>query len=129
MNETSRKVFKIKSNLNNVMLRALPAHGILYPNESLTIRFRLYTTSLSLKQQQDLVKSNISGKIVIKYVNCAEEEIESLSSNEYLSTKWKNLNETRLHYLKLDIDIKDQDEFNEKTSVSPVLKRVTKEIK
>ena len=131
VSETSHKVFKIKSNLNSLMLRALPAQGILYPNESLTIRFRLYTTSLSLKQQEDLAKSNISGKIVIKYVNCTEEEIESLSCNDYLASKWKNLNETRLHYLKLGIDIKGQEnKFNKIKSVStPVSTQMIKELK
>ena len=129
MSETSRKVFKIKSNLSNVMLRALPAQGILYPNESLTIRFRLYTTSLSLKQLEDLAKLNISGKIVIKYANCTDEEIESLSFNEYMATKWKNLNETNLHYSKLDIDIEGKDKFNKNTSVSPVTTQMIKDLK
>jgi len=107
-----------------MVIRALPAQAILKPNESLSIRFRLYvkspsSTSSELNQQQqqqqnDNINSDLIGKLVIKYVNWSEEEMVTYGStmitcDEYLATKWKSLGQKRLNYLKLDIGIKSQE--------------------
>ena len=95
-------VFKIKTNLS-VMVRALPSQATLKPNETLSIRFRLY------KNRQENDSKDCSGKLIVKYVIWNDEEMASVTSgDEFLNKNWKSLSETRMNFLKMEIGFKDQ---------------------
>ena len=93
--------FKIKHN-KSVMVRASPSQATLRPNETLSIRVRLYKT----RQENDA--KDCSGKLLVKYVIWNEEEMASVTSgDEFLNKNWKSLSETRKNFLKMEISFKD----------------------
>jgi hypothetical protein len=95
-------VFRIKTNLS-VRVRASPSQATLRPNETLSIRFGLYKT----RQENDAIDK--SGKLLVKYVIWNDEEMASVTSgDEFLNKNWKTLDETRMNYLKMEINFKDQ---------------------
>ena len=95
-------VFKIKTNLS-VRVRASPSQATLKPNETLSIRIRLY------KNRQKNDSKDLSGKLIVKYVIWNDEEMASVTSgDEFLNKNWKSLSETRMNYLKMEISFKDQ---------------------
>jgi hypothetical protein len=93
--------FKIKHN-KSVRVRASPSQATLRPNETLSIRVRLY----KIRQENDAI--DYSDKLIVKYVIWNDEEMASVTSgDEFLNKNWKSLGETRKNFLKMEIGFKD----------------------